>query len=229
MALIASKGNSNNNSNRVEQPLIEAGVYPARIVQILDMGLQAQRPYQGKEKSPANEISITYELVDSFMLDEKGEELEDKPRWVSEILPLYSIDQEKAKSTQRYYAADPDNNYGGDFSKLLDIPVNVTIVHNKVGDKTYVNIAGIAAMRPKDAIKCPALVNPPKILDLDAPDVVIFNSLPQWIQDKIKKNLNFNGSKLQAALEGKPVAQEKKAPPKEEPVEEEDNNDQPWD
>jgi len=237
MALNASKigGGNNSNSNRVEQPIIDAGVYPARIVQILDMGLQAQRPYQGKEKPPANEISITYELVDSFMVDEDGNELEDKPRWVSETLPLHSITQEKAKSTQRYNAADPDNKFGGDFSQLLDVPVNVSIVHNQVGDKTYVNVAGIASMRPKDALKCPELVNPPKLLDLDAPDVVVFNSLPQWIQDKIKKNLNYNGSKLQAVLEGKAEAKKpapKKEAPKPEPEdvpEEGDDNDAPWD
>lgn len=232
MALIASKGAANN-SNRVEQPIIEAGVYPARIVQILDMGLQAQRPYQGKEKPPANEISITYELVDSFMVDEQGNELEDKPRWISESLPLHSLNADKAKSTQRYTAADPNNVFNGDFSKLVDSPVNVSIVHNQVGDKTYVNIAGIAAMRPKDAAKCPELVNPPKILDLDAPDAEIFNSLPQWIQEKIKKNLNFNGSKLQAVLNGEEVVVKKKAAPppkKEEPeVLEEDDNDAPWD
>ena len=32
----------------------------------------------------------------------------------------------------------------------------------------------------------------------------IFGSLPDWIQDKIKSNLEFNGSALQRALGGEP-------------------------
>lgn len=230
--------NANNikatNPDRVEQPLIDAATYPARIVQILDLGLQAQRPYKGQDKPPAQEISITYELVDVFCIDKDGKELEDKPRWISETLPLYSLTQDKAKSTQRYTAADPTNKYGGDFSCLVNTPVNLVLVHNKSGEKTYVNVAGISAMRQRDADKCPELVNPPKVFDLDNPDMEVFGSLPTWIQDKIKGNLKFNGSKLQAALEGKPVAKEEKkkeAPKKEEeaPQQEDDNNDAPWD
>ena len=41
------------NKNFVAQANIEAGVYPARLVQIIDLGLQPQKAYQGKEKAPA--------------------------------------------------------------------------------------------------------------------------------------------------------------------------------
>ncbi len=228
MALNAGKLPSKQSTNRVEQPIIDAGVYPARIVQIIDLGLQAQRPFQGQEKAPAPEIMLTYELVDCFMIDEDGNELEDKPRWISETIPLFSITQEKAKSSKRYFAVDPDNVFGGDFSKLLDAPVNVTLVHNKSGEKTYVNVGGIASMRKKDAEKLPELKNPTKLFDLDDPDMEVFGSLPEWIQEKIKGNLRYNGSILQEKITGKAVAK------KEEPVAEAeqapvDNNDAPWD
>lgn len=230
MALNAANIQNKNTGDRVEQAPVEPGVYPARIVQILDLGLQAQRPFQGKEKPPAQEISITYELVDTFCVDKDGKELEDKPRWISETLPLYSISQDKAKSTQRYVAADPSGKFGGDFSKLVNAPVNVTIVHNKVGEKTYVNVAGIAAMRPRDEAKCPELVNPAKVFDLDAPDMEIFGSLPQWIQDKIKKNLKFNGSPLDKLLSGGAKKEPEKEPEKVEPPIPADNGqDTPWD
>ena len=211
-----------------EQPLIDPGVYPARIVQILDLGLQPQRPFQGKDKPPANEIMFTYELVDSFMVDEDGKDREDKPRWLSETIPLYSLDQDKAKSTKRYEAADPDGVFDGDFSKLIDIAINVSVVHNKSGDKTYTNVANTAAMRAKDAAKCPALVNPSKVFDCDEPDMEVFKKLPEWIQEKIKSNLNYNGSKLQKALGGAPKKEQAK---KEEAPEqgEEASDEKPWD
>lgn len=242
MALNSSKiKGGGNGGNRVEQPVIDAGVYPSRIVQMLDLGLQNQRPYQGKDKPPANEVMITYELVDSFMIDEKGNELEDKPRWISETLPLYDITKaDKAKCTQRYNAADPTNAFGGDFSQIVDVPVNVSLVHNQQGEKLYVNVANIAAMRPKDAAKCPALKNPPKVFDLDEPDMEVFNSLPDWVQDKIKKNLNFNGSKLfdilyknpamgiKAGIEAERVTRQEQLEQTAQ-VQEESAEDKPWD
>lgn len=189
--------------NRVPQENIAAGVYPARVVQILDLGLQNQRPYQGQPKPPAQEIMLGYELVDTFLVDENGEELEDKPRWISETLPLHPLIADKAKSTARYKALDPNGELDGDFSKLINLPCNVTVVNNENGGKVYDNVAGIAAMRPRDAAKCPELKNPPKVFSLEEPDVAVFNSLPKWIQEKIQKNLNYQGSKLQKLLGGK--------------------------
>lgn len=193
---------SGNGGNRTPQANIEPGTYPARLVQIIDLGLQAQRPYQGKDKPPAQEIMLTYELVDTFMVDEEGNDIEDKPRWISETLPFYGLYADKAKSTQRYNAIDPTGEFDGDFTKAIGQPINVTIVNNAVGEKVYDNIATISAMRPRDADKCPELVNPSKLLDLDAPDLEVFNALPEWLRDKIKTNLNYKGSPLEQLLGG---------------------------
>lgn len=188
---------SNNNKARVEQKNIDPGTYPGRLVQIIDLGLQAQRAYQGKDKPPAQEVMLTYELVDEFMKDEKGNELPDKPRWISETLPFYGLHADKAKSTQRYLALDPKQEFEGDFSRAIDTPVNVTIVNNISGEKMYDNVATISTMRPRDAQGCPELANTPKVFDLDNPDMEVFDSLPEWIQTKIKGNLKYEGSTLQ--------------------------------
>lgn len=191
------------------QANIEPGVYPARLVQIIDLGLQPQKPYQGKEKAPAHEIMLTYELVDEFMKDEQGKDIEDKPRWISETLPFYGLFADKAKSTQRYLALDPKEQFEGDFSKLIDTPCNVTVVNNAVGDKVYDNVGNVGGMRPRDAANCPELKNPAKVFDLEAPDMEVFNKLPKWLQDKIKGNLNFAGSALEKAIGGAPAPKEK--------------------
>lgn len=215
--------------NRVEQPVIEPGVYPARLVQILDLGIQAQRPYKGQDKAPVQEIMLTYELVDCFMVDEAGEEIADKPRWVSETLPFYGLYADKAKSTQRYYAFDPKDEFDGDFTKAVGLPINVTLVNNAVGEKVYTNIASVAAMRPRDAANCPELKNPVKVFNLDEPDMDAFATLPEWLRDKIKSNVSYQGSSLEKALNGgkapaKPAKGEKKkeAPPAAAPDDEDD-------
>lgn len=225
MALTAPKGQAK--GNFIPQANIEPGTYPARLVQILDLGLQAQRPYQGKDKPPAQEIMLTYELVDEFMKDEQGNAIEDKPRWISETLPFYGLFADKAKSTQRYLALDPSEAFGGDFSKLIETACNVTVVNNAVGEKVYDNVAMISTMRARDAEKCPPLVNPAKLFDLDAPDIEVFNSLPEWVREKIKSNLKFKGSALEK-LVGAPAAPAKEAPKKAAPKAEEVEDDIPY-
>ncbi len=232
MGLNANKV-AGNGGNRVEQPVLDAGTYPCRLVQVLDLGIQPQRPYQGQEKPPAHEIMLTYEFLDEFMIDENGDEQEDKPRWLSETMPFHSLQADKARSTKRYYALDPNEACEGDFTKLVGTPCLVTIVNNagkgKNAGKIYSNIANVAAMRERDAQKAPDLVNPPKVFVLDEPDMEVFGSLPQWLQDKIKENLEFKGSKLDELLNGK-VKEKKKAKPEVEEPEDDDQQegDEPW-
>jgi len=212
MALNASKVVS---KGGMSQTQLDPGVYPGRLVQVLDMGVQAQRPYQGQEKPPIQEISLTYELSDEFMKDEDGNDITDKPRWVSETIPLHHLKADKAKSTKRYMALDPDEAFGGDFSQCLGVPVNITLINNESQGKTYTNVAGIAPMRPKDAARMPDLVNEAKFFDLDDPDMAVFNSLPEWIRTKMAENLNFQGSVLQGLLKNTPAPKkEEKAPKK---------------
>lgn len=183
--------------------LMEAGSAPARLVQIVDLGLQPD-VYQGVEQAPKRRLLYTYEFPYEFMLDEAGEEQKDKPRWLSEDMPFYSLGATKAKSTERYNAFDPNGIHDGDLEKCLGAPVMVTIVHNpgknKNKGKVFENIAGVSAMQSKMAASLPPLVNTPKLFNLDEPDMEIFNSLPKFIQDKIVSNLEFAGSKLDALL-----------------------------
>lgn len=203
MALNASKIKTNSNFERPDP--LEPGVYPARVVQILSLGLQPQREYKGQEKPPAYEVYVTYELSDEFMKNEDGEDIKDKPRWLSERFPLHSLDSDLAKSTKRYLALDPEKEYGGDWSKLAGTPCMLTVVNNRSKSdptKVYDNIASISTMRLKEAARMPDLVNPAKVFDIDEPDMEVFGSLPQWLQDTMKSNLEFAGSALAEALGG---------------------------
>jgi hypothetical protein len=210
--------NANNvpGNSKFKREVLDPDVYPGRVVQVIDCGLQNQRPFKGQEKPPAHELIVTYELSDQFMHDEEGEEIPDKPRWLSENFPLHNLLAEKAKSTARYNAFDPEHVYQGDFSQVLNAPVNITVVvedgSGKNAGKKFEKVAGVSPMSAKKAEKLPKLINEPKFFDLDNPDVKVFNSLPKWIQEKIKSNLNFNGSPLQKLL-GEQVKEEAKPAP----------------
>ena len=213
------------------QEPIDPGSYPGRLVQVIGLGLQPQS-YEGEEKKPQLEISVTYELLDEFTKDEEGNDNEEKPRWQSETFALHNLAADKAKSTQRYYALDPDEKHEGDWSKLLGTPCVVTIV-NKAGSgknkgKIYNNVGGLASMRPKEAAKAKALVNPTKYFDPSEPDIEVFMSLPDWLQKKIKKGLEYGGSDLENLVDNYKAkdGDKKKPKPKGKEIEEADDEEE---
>lgn len=223
MSLVAPK----TSNTFAKQEALEVGSYPARLVRILSLGLQNQRAFEGQEKPPAYEIQMTYELLDEFMKDENGNEIEDKPRWVSETMPLRALDSDLAKSTKRYRVFDPDNLFDGDFTKCLGIPVNVALGINKNG---YNIVTDVSPMRKRDADRAPALQNEPGYFDINNPDMEMFNSLPNWVKEKMKSNLEFKGSALEAALGGGSEEPEvkKEAPPVQDVDTEEYDDDIPF-
>jgi hypothetical protein len=206
MSLNAKKVAHSGGKKGPAQEAIDAGTYPIRLAQVIDLGLQPQRPWQGEEKPPAREMMLTYELLDEFCVDEDGNEDTDTPRWLSETLPLRSLKAENAKTTQRYYALDPNEDCEGDFTALAGVAANAAIVQNpgkgKNAGKIYNNIQALSSMRPKDAAKAEPLKRDAKVFVLDEPELEVFNSLPDWLQGKIKDNLEYQGSKLQALLSG---------------------------
>lgn len=188
----------------------EAGTYPARLVSVLVLGIQPQRAYKGEDKPPKLELNTTYELLDEFMKDENGEDDLTKPRWISESFPFNNLSADLATSTKRYLALDPLQEHGGDWSELVETPCMVTVAitegSGKNAGKKYENISNVATMRPKEASKAPALVNPTRLFDFYNPDIEVFNTLPDWMKDKIKGALDYPGSALEALVEGKPAA-----------------------
>lgn len=228
MALNASKAPSGSGGPKADP--IDIGNYLGRVVQVLDMGLQAQRPYQGKEKPPARELMLTYELGAEFLKDEDGNDRPDKPRWISEDFPLRNLTQELAKSTKRAAALDPKGELVGDFALMTNLPCTVTVTQNpnkKDPTVVYNNVGNVTpAMK---GIPIPELVNPPKVFDLDEPSLEVFGSLPEWLQKKIKGNLEYNGSLLQRKLEGGEAAAPEQEAPAEEPAPEAGGEGDVWD
>jgi|TARA_R110000765_G_scaffold294422_6_gene389655 hypothetical protein len=188
---------------------LESGTYPARLLNVIDCGLQAQRPYQGQLKKPQPEILVTYELNDEFMSDEAGDPDESKPRQISEYFPFYSLGAELAKSTKRYNALDPTGEFDGDWTKLIGLPIMLTIVQSpdrKDPTRIYENPTALSTMRSKDVDKLSEMVGVSKLFDIDKPDMDAFNGLAPWMQKKIVANLEFEGSDLQKLISGIEIA-----------------------
>lgn len=217
MSLNAKKIKSAASDNKKRPDPLDAGSYPARLVQVVLLGVQKERPYKGEERAPRLQARLTYEMLDEFMKDEEGNDIEDKPRWLSEQLPFLSLKADLAKSTKRYYALDPESKADGDWAELIGTPCMVTVVQEvdkRPGvDRIYEKIASVSSMRPKEASKAPDLKNPGFVFDFYEPTKEGWDNLPEWIQDIMKSAVDFEGSPLEAMLggSGKKVAQKAKA------------------
>ena len=197
-------------SNKPQQDPLETGSYPARLVQLIILGVQKQRPYKGEEKPPKLEARLTYEILDEFLKDDKGEDQEDKPLWINERLAFMSMSQDLAKSTKRYYAIDPDDTADGDWAKLLGKACIVNVVQSKGSDdRIYANVGSVSTMRAKEAAKAPELKNPALAWDFYNPDMEVFASFPDWLKGIITDAVDYEGSALAKALGGGKVTKPK--------------------
>jgi hypothetical protein len=181
---------------------------------------------------------MTYELLDEFLKDEDGLDLEDKPRFQSETFSLNNLSSDKAKSTLRYNALDPKGEYGGDFSKFLEVPCMVSLIQKKGqganAGKTFNNVDGITSMRPKEAAKAPDLVNPSVLFDFYTPSESAWEALSPRFQKAATSALDYPGSALEAIVEALGGKSEKKEAKKEkvkapvEVVETKEDDEESW-
>lgn len=235
MALVAP---TQSQSKRPAQPPLDPGSYPAIVARVIDLGLQPTIDFTTKEPGkPKHMIQVTYELVDAFMVDEDGNELPDKPRWISEEFPLNPLTSDLATSTKRIKAIDPAGELKGDWSKAVGKPCTVVTANYETKKNPGVirdKVSNVTAMRARDIKNLPEPVNDLLFFDLSDPSIEVFKTFPEWLQDKIKGNLEFKGSALDRALNGdaveeeKPVQRKKPDPEPEPQSEDEDDGDAPW-
>lgn len=166
-----------NNVNAIQA--MEEGVYPARIVQVVDLGLQ-QIEYN-KELKEAPRVIYTFEFPDEFVVID-GEEL---PRRLSKeyTFPNTEYGWKQANLRELISAAGKVDV----LTKHLNKPVMVTVgtYESKKGGtrNKVVSVSGV----PK-GLKVGNLVNPQIAFEMGDP---IPEELPDWIKNKIRDSFDF--------------------------------------
>ena len=188
-------------SGNSKQELIPVGAYPARVVQVIDLGVQKRQAYEGVVKAPCNQVWLTLELPTEFMKDDKGVEDKEKPRWLSRRVNMFSLSQENAMSTKYSNAIDPTGELKGDWGSYLGMPVQVTVVHSK--DGKWDNVGALSPIMK--GMEVGELANDPKLFDVDNPDMDVYNSLPDFLHTIMKEGVKYKGSKLESQVDGMPA------------------------
>ena len=178
---------------------IEAGSYPARVYQMIEIGTVAG--YLGQLQ---NKVRIGFELPTEMMVfdEKKGEQ----PRVISQDYTLSF--HEKAKLRKVIEACDPkalELDEEGfmevfDVETLIGKPLLITIAQKakKDGSGNYAFIDNCTRL-PK-GMTCSAPINEPQVLSYDKWNEEKFQKLPDFIREKIESSEEYKKMKRLVVL-----------------------------
>lgn len=181
---------------------IESGTYPARCYSMIHIGT-VEEEFNG-EKKKQNKVRITWELPTELKEFKEGEG--QKPYVMSKEFTL-SLHE---KSTLRAFLKSwrgkdftDEEAKAFDITKLLGVPCMVSIGHTEKNGKTYANVNSVSPLLK--GYTMPAQINQTFELNYDNFTLEAFNSLPEFLREKMKRSEEF--AKIANALEA--VEQEK--------------------
>ena len=179
---------------------VEDGAYPARIVQIIDFGLQYETDWKTQEIKTYDDGNpmIKHKVWINFEFPEETIEIdgEVKPRWYGKEYTVSA--HEKSALHALLKAVDGKGvatSNGRNVKGLLGLPAMVTIGSTSTGKAKVSAVSGV----PK-GLQVGSLANPEGFFDMDSEDVDAFEALPNWMKERIKSGIGFEDTKIAKAL-----------------------------
>lgn len=171
--------------------LIPAGNYVARCYKMIQVGTTTE-VINGESKQ-LHKVRIGWEFPNDTKVfnEEKGPQ----PIVFDEEYTLSLSDKSnlrKMLASWRGKDFTPEEAKSFDITKLIGVPCMVNIIHvqsKRDASKIYSKIGSVSST-PK-GITIPAQINPTFVLSYDAFDFDKFNSLPDFIKDKMKTSAEF--------------------------------------
>jgi len=177
------------NSTKKNFEPIPAGSYAARCYSMIEMGTN-QETYQGLDKM-VNKVRITWELPTETQVfkEEKGPE----PRIISKDFSLSMHEKANLRGFLESWRGKSftDNEAKSfDVTTLLGVPCLLSITHKTATNgNTYANISSVSLL-PK-GMECPEMVNERQELSFDNFKKELFESLPDFIKEKIQTSQEY--------------------------------------
>lgn len=211
----------NKETSQVDRPVFEDGeVYLARVVQVVDLGLQAGGEYEGKPKPDKEQVLLTFEFPE--VLNSEG-----NPGFLSVILDLpdhwenggFKGMHTKSNMYKYMTILCPEGLWQGNstsyynFSRsfkfwdsLLDKVCQLEVkVYDKENNKASIVKGSITKLSNKIITSFPERISDPLSVNFSNITLDQWNRLYPWIRDKIKKSLDPRvqdlADTLNAALE----------------------------
>lgn len=176
--------------------LPKEGARPARLMSIVDVGIQNQQPYKGKVKRPCQQVILGFDLVDD--LDDDGNSV----RLTTGYFPLNVVTDfktkqlhEKSKLYAIVKALDPTGKkFKDDFSNLINEAciINVKLVERD--GKTYANFDGVGPVPDIEGFKVAETTGVSYIFDMDSPTLETWTALQDRLKAKVREAINYPDS-----------------------------------
>lgn len=187
---------------------VPPGAYVARCYQVIDLGTQVSDGQFGVQS--VHKVRLVWELF--------GEDDDGQPLTVSfngQTMPMtvnknYTVSLHEKSSLRKDLAAWRGRDFTSeeqrafDVSTILGVYALINVTNTSKGDKVYANVAGLSPLPKALQATKPAGVHELMRFDLDEPDMQVFDTLPPYLQEQIKKAPEFNrsSSRQQPALAG---------------------------
>lgn len=171
---------------------IPAGVYAARCYSMVHIGT-VKETIEGREKI-LNKVRIGWELPTEKKVfqEEKGEQ----PHVISKEFTLSmhpKASLRKLLEAWRGKAFSDDEAKSFDITKLLGVACMLNIIHKVKGENRYAEISTITGL-PK-GMEVPPQINNNFEFNYDVPfDQVKFDTLPEWIREKMKTSTEYKAA-----------------------------------
>lgn len=171
---------------------VPAGVYVGRCYSLIDLGTQRSEGQYGVKMQ--HKIRIGWEL---FGEDDAGNPLTvtiDGKEMPMTISKSYTVSLHEKSSLRKDLAAWRGRDFSEeeaaafDVSKLLNAYCMVNVTTSETNGKTYTNVAGLTPLPSALRASKPAPVHNPVVFDLDNPDMVVFDTFHEKLQDAIKRS-----------------------------------------
>lgn len=167
-----------------KEPPVPAGTYRGVLVHVTDIGEQLCKGKKGDYYQ--NQVVFTYELVG------KTKEIDGQQKPI-DLSRTFGVTR-GANSAFRKFVQDwtgkhmTDEEWDDfDPGTLLSRNAMLSVAHNDTGE--YANIS--TAMQPFEGDVYPAPALPLLYFDMDNWDDSVFNQLPEWAQERIKKSTQY--------------------------------------
>lgn len=189
------------NSNKKDYGRIGEGTTIGRVVNMVLLGRHTKTNYKTGEPETYDDgnpivqspVFITFELPNETIEIEKDGETNEMPRWISKE---YAISLHEKSGLRALFSVLGLNIEKDDLDKAMTKACLINIGTTSGGkDK----ITGVSKLMK--GMSAPELINEPKYFDPYNPDMEVWESLPQFLKDKIQEAHDYSTMKLAKILD----------------------------
>lgn len=178
------------------------GNHPARCVQMIDLGTQANK--FDPSKAPKRKVQLVFELPTELRDDHTPHLLRQK----------FSLTMHEKGTLRKFLQGWRGRAFTEEEAKRFDITVLLgkacllNVIHETKGEKTYANITG-ATMLPK-GMEAPAQITPTLEFSLDpgSYDGLVLEALADYLKDEIKESPEYKALQATPTAGGRAVEEE---------------------